>query len=196
MLFHNTHHPNVMWKQEIEAYLNHLVNIRSVFASTQSGVLNAIAFLYRAVLKMDMPCLVILRRIKRRQTMSIVMSVREIQATSARMSGAMRLMAEFIYGTGMQIGEYVTLRVKDIVLYNRTITVWTGKGNRDCITSMPETLIPNLRDNPTKVAQLHTSDVPQSNGFSPVPNALYKKYPSAFQSLGWPFVFPSKVLRP
>jgi integron integrase len=196
ILFHNKRHPNVIGQQEIESYLNHLANWRSVSASNQSGALNAIVFLYRAVLKMDMPCLENLRRIKRHQTIPVVMSVREIQATFARMSGTMRLMAELIYGTGMRIGECVTLRVKDIDFDNRTITVRAGKGNKDRITLMQETLIPNLRDHLTKVAQLHTSDVLQGKGFAPMSNALYKKYPSASQSLGWQFVFPSKVLRP
>jgi hypothetical protein len=59
-----------------------------------------------------------------------------------------------------------------------------------------EALILDLRNHLTKVAQLHTSDVLRGDGFAPMPNALYKKYPSASQSLSWQFVFPSKVLRP
>ena len=116
--------------------------------------------------------------------------------TFARMSGTMRLMAELIYGTGMRIGECVTLRVKDIDFDHHSITVRAGKGNKDRTTLMPEALIPDLRNHLTKVAQLHKSDVLQGNGFAPMPNALYRKYPSASQSLGWQFVFPSKVLRP
>lgn len=67
-----------MDQQEIEAYLNHLANKRTVSANTQSAASNAIAFLYQAVLRMDMPCLEKLRRIKRYQTIPVVMSVREI----------------------------------------------------------------------------------------------------------------------
>ena len=44
-----------MGQSEIEAYLNHLASKRNVSASTQSGALNAIAFLYRAVLLEEMP---------------------------------------------------------------------------------------------------------------------------------------------
>jgi integrase len=87
----------------------------------------AIAFLYRAVLKMDMPCLENLRRVKRHKTIPVVMSVREIQATLARMAGTTRLMAELIYGTCMRIGECVTLRVKDIDFDHRSITARAGK---------------------------------------------------------------------
>lgn len=185
-----------MGQRDIEAYLNYLANKRNVSASTQSAALNAIAFLYREVLKMDMPCLENLRRIKRHQTIPVVMSVREVQATFARMTGTTRLMAELIYGTGIRIGECVTLRVKDIDFDHRSITVRAGKGNKDRTTLLPEALVPDLRNHLTKVAQLHKSDLLLGNGFVPMPNALYKKYPSASQSLGWQFVFPSKVLRP
>jgi site-specific recombinase XerD len=123
-----------MGQQEIEAYLNHLAYRRSVSASTQRGALNAIAFLYRAVLKTDMPCLQNLSRIKRHRTIPVVMSVREVQATVTRMTETTRLMAELIYGTGMRIGECVNLRVKDIDFDHRSITVRAGKGNKDRTT--------------------------------------------------------------
>ena len=94
-----------MGQQEIEGCLNHMADKRRVSASTQSGALNAIAFLYREVLKAEMPNLEKLRKIKRYQTIPVVMSIREVEATLARMTGTTRLMAALIYGTGMRIGE-------------------------------------------------------------------------------------------
>jgi integron integrase len=184
-----------MGPQEIEAYLNNLAVKRRVSASTQSGALNAIAFLYRYVLKQEMPDLNNLRRIKRYKSIPVVMSRQEVKATFSRMSGTTRLMAELIYGTGMRINECMTLRVKDIDFDLRSITVRAAKGNKDRTTILPVSLIPELRNHLTKVAQLHKSDVLQGNGYAPMPNALYKKYPSASKSLGWQFVFPSKMVR-
>lgn len=63
-----------MGKQEIEAFLNHLATKRNVSASTQSSALNAIAFLYRYVLKEDMPDLDKLRKVKRYRALPVVMS--------------------------------------------------------------------------------------------------------------------------
>lgn len=185
-----------MGQSEIEAYLNHLASKRNVSASTQSGALNAIAFLYRAVLLEEMPELDNLRRIKRYQTIPVVMSQNEVKATLARMYGTTRLMAELIYGTGLRINECMTLRVKDIDFDLRSITVRAGKGNKDRVTLLPAALIPTLRNHLTKVAQLHKTDVLQGNGYAPMPNALYRKYPSASQSLSWQFVFPSSKVRP
>lgn len=124
------------------------------------------------------------------------MSTQEVSATFARMSGTTRLMAELIYGTGMRIHECMTLRVKDVDFDLRSITVRAAKGNKDRATLLPDALIPALRNHLTKVAQLHTSDMLRGNGFAPMPNALYRKYPSASRSLAWQFVFPSTVVRP
>ncbi|MCG7864759.1 MAG: phage integrase N-terminal SAM-like domain-containing protein [Candidatus Thiodiazotropha taylori] len=101
ILFNDKRHPNEMGKQEIEGYLNHLVSRRNVSTSTQSGALNAIVFLYRTDLQMEIPELDNLRRIKRYKSIPAVMSAQEVSAAFARMSGTTRLMAELIYGTGM-----------------------------------------------------------------------------------------------
>jgi integrase len=106
-----------------------------------------------------MPCLENLRRVKRHQTILVVVSLREVQATFARMTGTTRLMAELICGIGMRINECVTLRVKDIDFDQRAITVRAGKGNKDRATLLPQALIPDLRNHSTKVAQLHKADV-------------------------------------
>jgi integron integrase len=185
-----------MGQQEIEAYLNHMTDKRKVSANTQSVALNAIAFLYREVLKMEMPCLEKLRRIKRYKPIPVVMSQREVEQTLANMEGTTRLMAELMYGAGLRIGECVTLRVKDIDFDLRSITVRAGKGHKDRITLLPLALIPDLRNHLLKLYELHKSDVLHGNGYVPMPNALYKKYPSASRSFGWQFVFPSSVLRP
>ena len=137
ILFHHKRHPKDMGQKEIEAYLNHLAARRRVSASTQSGALNAIAFLYRVVLSTEMPDLDNLRRIKRYKTIPVAMSRQEVAATFSRMSGTTRLMAELIYGTGLRINECMTLRVKDIDFDLRSITVRAAKGNKDRATVLP-----------------------------------------------------------
>jgi site-specific recombinase XerD len=90
-----------MGKQEIENYLNHLAFRRNVSASNQSGALNAIVFLFRTVLKQELPELDNLRRIKHYKSIPVVMSTQEVSAAFSWMSGTTRLMAELIYGSGM-----------------------------------------------------------------------------------------------
>ncbi len=158
-----------MGQKEIESYLNHLAIKRHVSASTQSLALNAIAFLYRQVLKIDMSYLDNFKRLKRQQTIPVVLSAREIRAIFDRMQGTARLMAELVYGTGLRIGECVTLRMKDIDFDNRPTTVRAGKGNIDRVTLFPQTLIPDLRIHLVKVAQLHKSDLLKGKGMDSYP---------------------------
>jgi integrase len=132
---------------------------------------------------MEMPCLEKLRKIKRYQTIPVVMSIREVEATSARMTGTTRLMAKLMYGAGLRIGECMTLRVKDIDFDLRSISVRAAKGNKDRTTLLPQALIPVLRNHLLKVYQLHNTDLLHGNGYAPKPNALYKKYPLSLQVL-------------
>jgi len=196
ILFNKKRHPSEMGAKEIESYLNYLANDRTVSASTQSSALNAIAFLYRDVLKIDMPELKNLRRIKQRKTLPVVMSVREVEATFARMHGTTRLMAELIYGGGLRVNECMTLRIKDIDYDAKSITVRAAKGNKDRSTLLPDSVISDLQNHILRVAQLHKTDQLKGNGLAPMPNALYRKYPSASHSLGWQFVFPSSKCQP
>ncbi len=54
-LFHNKQHPRDLGVPEIRAYLSHLAVDRHVAASTQNVALCALLFLYRRVLKIDLP---------------------------------------------------------------------------------------------------------------------------------------------
>ena len=142
-----------MGQLEIEAFLNNMTDKRKVSANTQSVALNAIAFLYKEVLNQEMPCLEKLRKIKRYKPIPVVMSTREVQVTIGNMEGTTRLMAELIYGAGLRIGECITLRIKDIDFDLRSITVRAGKGHKDRTTLLPQSLIPDLRNHLTNMAQ-------------------------------------------
>ena len=46
ILFHNKRHPESMGPDEVNAWLRHLANNRSVAVSTQKTALNAVVFMY------------------------------------------------------------------------------------------------------------------------------------------------------
>jgi hypothetical protein len=54
ILFHNKRHPAEMGVPEIEAFLSNLAQEGNVSASTQNQAFNAILFLYRNVLKIEL----------------------------------------------------------------------------------------------------------------------------------------------
>lgn len=53
ILFHDKTHPKYMGVKEIEAFLTHLAVKRGVSASTQNQALNALMFLYKRVLEIN-----------------------------------------------------------------------------------------------------------------------------------------------
>ena len=83
----------------------------------------------------------------------------------------------------------------DVYFENRSLTVRAGKGNKDRVTLLPEKVIPALRNHLTRVAQLHKTDLLRGAGYAPMPNALYRKYPTASMPLAWHYVFPSTTVR-
>jgi len=101
-----------------------------------------------------------------------------------------------MYGAGLRVNECVTLRVKDIDLGARTITVRSGKGGKERTTVLPEQLHSPLQQHLVRVATLHKEDLSRGSGLAPLPDALARKYPSASSSLAWQYVFPSAVQRP
>nr|WP_287231957.1 site-specific integrase [Microcystis sp. Msp_OC_L_20101000_S702] len=54
MLFHQKKHPREMGEEEIKSFLSHLAVDKNVAAATQNQALNAILFLYREVLKIEL----------------------------------------------------------------------------------------------------------------------------------------------
>jgi site-specific recombinase XerD len=85
--FHGRRHPRDMGPADVEAYLSMLANRRRVAAATHNQALSALLFLYRAVLKVELPWLQNLQRPKRPQRLPVVLTVDEVTAVLARMQG-------------------------------------------------------------------------------------------------------------
>jgi integron integrase len=96
-----------------------------------------------------------------------------------------------LYGTGVRLLEALCLRVKDIDFGLNEITVRRGKGDRDRVTMLPESLKTVLRAHLQAVHLLHDRLVAAGGGFVALPGALAIKYPSAARDWGWQWVFPA-----
>lgn len=189
--FHAYRHPAEMGAAEIEAYLSHLAVKRDVSASTQNQALAALLFLYKQVLKQDLPWLDNVVRAKRPQHMPVVLTRDEVQRVLARLSGVPWLVASLLYGAGLRLTEALRLRVKDVEFSRREILVRDGKGQKDRVTVLPGTVIAVLQEHLLKVKRLHERDLAEGFGRANLPYALARKYPNAAAEWGWQFVFPS-----
>ena len=129
---------------EVEAFLTYLAVEGRVAASTQNQALSALLFLYREVLSFELPWLDGVVRAKTPQHLPVVLTRQEVTAVLDGMSGVYGLMARLLYGTGMRLMECVRLRVKDVDFERAEIVVRDGKGAKDRITMLPQSLMAPL----------------------------------------------------
>ena len=192
ILFHKKCHPKDMGEKEISQYISHLATDRNVASSTQNQALNAIVFLYKHVLKIDLGDFGHMERAKRPERLPTVMSKTEVVNVLAAMSGIYGLMAKIIYGCGLRLMECIRLRVKDIDFERDQVIVRYGKGMKDRMTMLPEQLKPFLLEHLGGVRTMHEQDLQKGMGEVYLPFALERKYPKARREWGWQYVFPSE----
>lgn len=190
--FHGMRHPREMGAREAEAFLTHLAVDRCVAASTQNQALNALLFLYREVLEREIPALDDFARARRPARLPVVLTRAEVRAVLAQLSGVHWIMASLLYGSGLRLLECLRLRVKDLDLARHGVLVRDGKGRRDRITVLPESLNHPLRAHLLRVRAVHEGDLAYGFGAVHLPRALAAKYPSAPREWAWQWVFPAR----
>lgn len=191
ILFHGKRHPRELGAEQVTAFLSDLAVRGKVSASTQNQALNAILFLYREVLKIELPWLDGVQRAKRSQRLPVVFTRDEVKQLLAQLQGTMWLMTSLTYGGGLRLLECLRLRVKDVEFERAQLIIRDGKGQKDRVTMLPQLLFDPLRTHLAKVRQLHERDVAEGFGRVYLPFALDRKYPNANREWGWQYVFPS-----
>ena len=122
----------------------------------------------------------------------VVMTREEVKAVLASLSGDKWLMASLMYGAGLRLMECLRLRVQDIDLSRNEILVRDGKGAKDRVTMLPESLKAPLQEHLKKVKVIHEHDLAEGWGRVLMPNALDRKYPNAPKDWRWQWVFPQE----
>ena len=192
--FHGRRHPRDMGPAEVEAFLTHLAVSAKVGASTQNQALQALLFLYRHVLGIELPWLENVTRASRPRRLPVVLSVAEVRSLLAQLDGTSWLIANLLYGSGLRLMEAHRLRVKDLVIDRGEVIVRDAKGGKDRVTVLPATLFAPLREHLGKLsARLERQRGLREPGVS-LPSALARKYPNAATQWAWQWVFPANSL--
>ena len=183
-------HPATLGADMVERWLSNLATEGEVSASTQRQALAAVLFLYRQVLGMDLPWLDGIVRAKQPHHLPCVLSTAETQRLLAALPATTPgLILRLLYGAGMRLSEGLRLRVKDIDLDGRTLTVRDGKGGKDRTTVLPASLVPALRAQLAERRRLHDIDLARGMVDVELPHALARKYPNAPREWAWQWVF-------
>jgi integron integrase len=192
--FHHWQDIDNLSSDRIASYLEHLAVNRKVAAATQRAALNSLVFFYREVLGRDLDGMVPYTRAKAKRRLPVVLSQDEIKALLNCMTGRSRLMASLMYGSGMRVMECVRLRVQDIDFDYRQITVRAGKGGKDRVVPLPDSLIPRIKEYLAEVKAIHDGDLAEGYGEVLLPAALARKLGKAAKTWQWQYVFPATRL--
>jgi integron integrase len=192
--FHSRKHPREMGSSHVEAFLTHLAVDGHVSASTQNQALQALLFLYRQVLEIELPWLENVTRARRPKRLPVVLTVAEVHSVLAQLDGSAWLFASLLYGSGLRLMEALRLRVKDLVIERGELIVRDAKGGRDRVTVLPTSIVDPLR---VHLAKLHVRFEHQRRSGEPgasLPTALARKFPNSSRQWGWQYIFPAHSL--
>jgi integron integrase len=183
-------HPRDLGSRGVTPFLTYLATERNVSVSTQNQALNALLFLYREVLAVPMMAGDFVR-VRRPPGVPTVLTQEEVRELLAKLTGTYQLMARLLYGTGIRLLELLRLRVKDVDFARGQIVVRAGKGAKDRVTILPDSLREPLQRHLASVQRLHERDLVEGFGCVSLPSGLARKYPNAEREWGWQWVFPS-----
>jgi integron integrase len=192
IFFHDKRHPAEMAEPEINAFLTYLAVKEKVSASTQNQALSALLFLYRHVLGRKIGDLGEVIRARKPRHIPAVMTREEVKAVLGHLKGDKWMMANLMYGAGLRLMECLRLRVQDIDFARNEILIRDGKGAKDRITMLPESVKVMLQEHLVKVKKIHERDLTDGWGRVQMPTALDRKYPNAPADWRWQWVFPQE----
>ena len=188
---HGTRHPGSLGETEVLEFLNWLVVNRRVAHSTQMQALSALLFLYQEVLRTPLGDLRGLIRARGPVRLPVVLTAEEVAAVLAQLRGSVWLVATLLYGAGLRLREALTLRVKDLDFGRREIVVRRGKGGKDRVTMLPQSLVLPIQRHLKRVQEMHQRDLARGEGAVALPDALERKVPSAAKAWAWQWIFPA-----
>lgn len=130
--------------QDVESFM-WLLKEEGYADKSRRQALCALVYVFKNVLKLDPGTLNLPAMPKEKPRVKIIPSRAELGRIFAGMKGQTKLMAALMYGSGLRVHECCTLRLKDVDFEALTLRVHGGKGDKDRLCLLPETLVPALQ---------------------------------------------------
>ncbi|NNE94169.1 MAG: integron integrase [Verrucomicrobiales bacterium] len=179
-----------MSEERAREWLSALVTTEKVSFSTQKQALNSLNFYFRDVCgREDVDLRVTFRR--RPKRIPNVFSFGEILRILEQVPEHCRLAAELQYGAGLRVSELLQLRIKDLDLERRQLTIRSGKGDRDRVTVVPASLTERLAEWKQETRRFYRADREQNEPGVALPGAIERKNPRAGERWEWFWLFPA-----
>ena len=177
----------------VQGYLDHLTTVKRLSSNSVWHALNPLKFLYEKVLfkefgQFDLP------KRNRTKIMRSVLSMSDVISMLQIMPRVPRLQAGLLAGAGLRIeSDMLTLRLKDIHLADRVITIYEAKGSKSRAVKIPEFIVADLEIQINACRRLWESD--RARGIicpHPQESLMRKLGKRTFGSLPWYWLFPSQ----
>ena len=193
--YSNKKHPALCHNAEVERFLSYLTIQLNMAPRTQSLALNALAFLYRDIIKNPLTLTLNFNKSTLQPKLPVVLTQDEIKRLLMHVSGKYALLCKLMYGSGLRLMEGVRLRVQDIDFDYFSVMIWHAKGGKHRRVTLAHELVELLQQQINTVKLYYQQDMEHSKYIGVyLPNALAKKYPNAAKELGWQYLFPSDRL--
>ncbi len=175
---------------KVVPFLEYLALVSKVAPATQAQALNALVFLYRETMQIDLGDLGNYKRPRHKRRLPVVLSREEKDRLLGVMDGTTGLMARLMYGTGMRLMECVRLRVMEIDWGNGYIVV-RGKGDKSRRVPIPLAYSAELEAHLAERRLLFDKDSAAGYGEVYVRESLRRKMTNIGKEWGWQYVFPA-----
>lgn len=155
--FHDLRSPSDLNASDINEFLSYLSTERAVSSSTQNQALNAVVFLYTAVLKRDPGDFSDFTHAKMGTRSPDPLSREQVTALIDALEMPYKLMAVLMYGAGLRVSECLSIQVHDVGFDDGTLHVH-GKGSKDRIVMLPPESVPLLHERLKAIRTLFEED--------------------------------------
>lgn len=177
----------------VQDYLDHLSTVKKLSSNSVWHALNPLKFLYEKVLDKEFGTFDLPKR-NRCKPMRSVLSMQDVISMLQIMPRVPRLQAGLLAGAGLRIeSDMLTLRLKDIRLSDRVITIYEAKGNKSRSLKIPEFLVADLELQISACRRQWEAD--HRVGIicpHPEDSLMRKLGRRTFGSLPWYWLFPSQ----
>jgi len=86
------------------------------------------------------------------------------------------------------------LKINDVDLDRKMLTIRQGKGNKDRVSMIPESLVESLRAQLLHCRTLFEKDSSDGQAGVTIPHAMSRKYTRGYKSFEWFWLFPAENL--
>ena len=186
--------PRLLSMEDVKNFLSFLAVDKNVSASSQNQSFNALLFLFNHILEKEFGKVEGVVRAKLKTHIPVVLSRKEVDRVIDQLDYPYDLVVKLLYGCGLRLFECMKLRVQDVNLDMKVLTIHDGKGQKDRTVPMPRVLVSEMKMQLEKVIQVHQEDLARGYSGTFLHKALETKYKLASKELVWQWLFPAKTL--